>query len=770
MSQIGSRQAGFFGPADPTHTVRLRMQILSLLALLWMPSLTSAERTLGVEELVLRAKPAVVLVTTRVNAEVTLDCGDGPITVSPAPYQETGTAWFVDGRGYLITNAHVVDPAYRSLPWVIDELKSRAVDQGCLDPALAREGLVHGQRLDREAQIRHGVDTTRITVTRRPEVTVLLSNGTTLPAEIQKFSPPLLLYASGEPTPDSGRDLALLRVGDGVYPALGLSERNPRIGQPVRILGFPGVMLSERLLNESARLEASVTTGTISGFKQDVIGQDVIQTDAPAAPGHSGGPAVGPHGTVIGVLTSISLSGTGLVQGFNFLVPARDINNFLRGTEISRPGESRFNLLWAAGLSDLRDEHFTRAAAHFVEANALLPGLVDVKRALAEADDAINQPRPRPSPWVWLTVGVGLVSLGAYGVLWHGHCGTTSRGAPTRSWRSPRPRRSQFERRHRCAPCAEPGSVAGTGRVERVVARGVEPAVVEALDVGKDLARQVLAARFLGAERRAKRGGQLFEDGGLVDPGEAASFEHHLARHHHGVDGRGPRAVHHGIHRGGVRGEVGRGHARPGHRHEIGRPAGFEDTDAVAKPGRCGPTGRRHPEDLGTRGDHVLHSGHAVQPEDEAHLLEHVPIVVDAGLVEAKPHPHAARGELVERRHAAPEAQVGAGIVADHGAALRSQIDVVLAEPHAVPQGQLGTEQSELVEVPECRGPRAAARVLLLVSGFHQMHVERHRVLPRVVAKALERLVRAPVQVRGRELDAHPLARVAAVALPQVDE
>ncbi len=170
---------------------------------------------------------------------------------------------------------------------------------------------MRGQRIDREAQIRRRVDTTRIAVTRRPEVTVLLSNGTTLPVEIQKFSPPLLLYASGEPTPDSGRDLALLRVRDGVYPALGLSERSPRIGQPVRILGFPGVMLSERLLNESARLEASVTTGTISGFKQDVIGQDVIQTDAPAAPGHSGGPAVGPDGTVVGMLTSISLSGTG---------------------------------------------------------------------------------------------------------------------------------------------------------------------------------------------------------------------------------------------------------------------------------------------------------------------------------------------------------------------------------------------------------------------------------------------------------------------------
>jgi S1-C subfamily serine protease len=50
----------------------------------------------------------------------------GPITVSPKPFIEVGTGWFVVGRGYLITNAHVIDPAYM-LPW--SSAKLRAVDQ-----------------------------------------------------------------------------------------------------------------------------------------------------------------------------------------------------------------------------------------------------------------------------------------------------------------------------------------------------------------------------------------------------------------------------------------------------------------------------------------------------------------------------------------------------------------------------------------------------------------------------------------------------------------
>ena len=68
------------------------------------------------QEAILRAKPAATLIEARVEAEVTLNCGQGPVIVRPAPFIETGTGWFVDGRGYVITNAHVVDPVHRLPP------------------------------------------------------------------------------------------------------------------------------------------------------------------------------------------------------------------------------------------------------------------------------------------------------------------------------------------------------------------------------------------------------------------------------------------------------------------------------------------------------------------------------------------------------------------------------------------------------------------------------------------------------------------------------
>jgi S1-C subfamily serine protease/rhodanese-related sulfurtransferase len=374
-------------------------------------------RALTLQEAILHAKPGVALVTARVNAEITMNCGEGPVVVKPPPFVEHGTGWFVDGRGWVITNAHVVDPVHRRPPWVAHELKKMAIDQACVEPALKAKGLMRGQRPELEDQIRRAASARALgsaEVELDPRLTVLLPNGVSLPAEVKKFSAPISLGVNNKAVPDSGRDLALLRVPEGVYPALDLAARDPQIGDAVHILGFPGVVLSNELLNRSS-IEASVTNGAVSGFQMDAIGQDIIQTDAPAAHGNSGGPAVGDDSRVLGVLTFISLSqGGAIVQGFNFLIPARDVRTFLKGTEV-RPGESAFNQVWAAGLALLREERYRAAATKLTEANALLPGLPDVKRALVEAEEKAKNPPPRPFPWAWATLGVSLLSVGVYG-------------------------------------------------------------------------------------------------------------------------------------------------------------------------------------------------------------------------------------------------------------------------------------------------------------------------------------------------------------------
>jgi S1-C subfamily serine protease/rhodanese-related sulfurtransferase len=398
------------------------MSVVRPLALLLLAVLGGAPeaQALSVQEATLRAKPAVALITATVGAEVTMDCGQGPVTVTPAPFVETGTGWFIDGRGYLITNAHVVDPVHRIPPWVTHELKKKAIEQACVEPALKAQRLMRGEKPDVEERIRRQASDRGLLAAKLkplPRLTVLLSNGTSLDAEVKKFSAPLLLDNEQRPVPDSGRDLALLRVKDGDYPALGLSTRDPKIGDPVHILGFPGVVLSHELLNRSATLEASVTNGSVSGVKQDAIGQDLVQSDAAASHGNSGGPAITDEATVLGVLTFVSLSpqGGSIVQGFNFLIPARDVRKFVDDTGVVPGRDSGFNAVWAAALTAFFGENYPQAVTRLTEANKILPNLPDVKRTLAEADRLVKNPPPRPFPWIWVAFGVTFASASAFG-------------------------------------------------------------------------------------------------------------------------------------------------------------------------------------------------------------------------------------------------------------------------------------------------------------------------------------------------------------------
>jgi S1-C subfamily serine protease/rhodanese-related sulfurtransferase len=393
-----------------------------LVASLSLAAPRSAPGALSIQEAILRVKPAVVLITTEVRADVTLNCGRGPVTVTPSPFTETGTGWFVDGRGFIITNAHVVDPAHRLPVWVTHELKKKAIDEACVVPVLSARGIMRGQRPDLEEDIRRAASAQALAsakVEAQPQIIAMLSNGAKLRAEVKKFSPLLLLDNDGKPLPNSGRDLALLRVADGLYPAIGLSQRDPQIGDPVHILGFPGVVLTHELLNRSA-LEASVTNGAVSGINKDAIGQDLVQTDASASHGNSGGPGVDNDAELVGVMVAVTLSPSGgsIVQGFNFLIPAKDVAKFLEGTEVTRPGESKFNPVWAAGIDLFFGQRYKAAVAKITEANKLVPNLADVKRTLGEAEKMAKNPPPQPFPWAWATLGVTVLSVGAYGGMW----------------------------------------------------------------------------------------------------------------------------------------------------------------------------------------------------------------------------------------------------------------------------------------------------------------------------------------------------------------
>lgn len=392
---------------------------LSLLVVGSLPA--SAERLLTVQEAVLRAKPAVALIIAEVAAEVRVNCGSGEVQVTPPAFRETGTGWFIDANGLLITNGHVVQPAHTPGQWMINNFARRGAAAACMPILLSRMGIKPGERPDVEERVKRRVDDTIVPTAKvklTPQLSVVLPNGTRLPAEVKKYSPPVSAQAGQM----SGRDLALLKIEGKDYPVLPVADsKTVKIGDPIHILGFPGVVLTHELLNQSATVEASVTNGAVSSFTQDVSNQPMIQTDAPAAWGNSGGPAVNGRGEVVGVLTFVSLAPGpegAIVQGFNFVIPSGAVREFVKGSEVKLGAESRFNTIWWTGLRDFFNDEFKRAEKKFEETNKIVTNLPDVKRMIAEAQDKIKNPPPRPFPWAWVALGVSLVSGSGFGGIW----------------------------------------------------------------------------------------------------------------------------------------------------------------------------------------------------------------------------------------------------------------------------------------------------------------------------------------------------------------
>ena len=113
---------------------------------------------------------------------------------------------------------------------------------------------------------------------------------------------------------DVRKDIAIIKIPGFDLPTVPLgNSNNIQIGEPVLIAGNP------------LGLQGSVTTGVISSIRDDPTagGFKVIQTDASANPGNSGGPLVNRESEVIGIVTFKIVGG----ENLNFAIPV----DYLRG-------------------------------------------------------------------------------------------------------------------------------------------------------------------------------------------------------------------------------------------------------------------------------------------------------------------------------------------------------------------------------------------------------------------------------------------------------
>lgn len=422
--RISQRRHGPFR-ADLRRLVSLVCAALGgILAGVWPTGVRAGEEA-QLQASILRVKPAVVLISSEVGAEVTVNCGTGPVQrVTPDSTYETGSGFILHPDGFIATNGHVVERFYEmNEQRLAKEFMAAAVARAC-GPALAM--VPEGARKERLNAIAAD-PVNRGQVRLRKQLQVHLSTGKVYAAEVKAYSPAIkpetppagqTASQGGKPEAErSGRDVAILKIEERDLPTVRLVA-NPaalKLGEQIFVIGYPGVVLNHDFLSRKSQLDASITVGRVSGFKIDINDRRVIQTDAAITWGNSGGPAFNLAGEVIGVATFISTTfeGDQAIQGFNFLIPAESVQAFCTMIGLTPNPETPLMREWAAAVTAYFAGEYRKSLVHLDAAERLMPGFPDIQRLRVDVQMKVNKsPRfMRRGKTVGLGVGVALMGV-----------------------------------------------------------------------------------------------------------------------------------------------------------------------------------------------------------------------------------------------------------------------------------------------------------------------------------------------------------------------
>lgn len=313
-------------------------------------------------------KPEVIAAIAReLRIDVSIPAGREVVETGSGGF---GSGFIVHPDGLILTNGHVVAPTRDG-----DALRRDLERNGAI-AALARHLPVDEFRtLNRHPAIDRYVDMVIRSGEISGEIRIVnsadLSNGEKLPFRIERYSPALN---------EGGADLALLRIAHKNLPTLTLGDSEQvHVGDSIWTFGYPLNASSTdpgigRWLSPDSDLEPTMSRGSITAIKRNVLNVPVFQSDVAILAGNSGGPAVNLAGEVIGV----SSWGHRSAESIRFLVPVNVAKSFLAEAGVTPNVESEFSKRYRAALDAAGNGNWSTASEDLERAGKLFPGSPDV--------------------------------------------------------------------------------------------------------------------------------------------------------------------------------------------------------------------------------------------------------------------------------------------------------------------------------------------------------------------------------------------------------
>jgi len=311
-----------------------------------------------------------------------------------------GSGLVITPDGYVVTNAHVVEPDEEEIKGALVASVKSLVDADTTELETGLASVLPGTTLSdedkarfRKVLVERHTKTARVADLKSEVFAVIGYTGSGDNVEI--FRKACKLEKVGKPTP--GKDVAICKMDGDDFPTLplasGLDAGGVQTGADLFIMGFPGELAFESSFSQASRLDPTYTVGHVSGIKE--VSEEkwkAIQTDASISPGNSGGPAFTDTGRVVGLAT-FTVDGE-RTQNLNFVVSVDVVQEFLRDLHVV-PAQSSFTSRYLQALDAYERQDKPRALSLLRALNVEHPESAVVRDLMhrLNSDQPLSDPR-----------------------------------------------------------------------------------------------------------------------------------------------------------------------------------------------------------------------------------------------------------------------------------------------------------------------------------------------------------------------------------------
>ncbi|MDR6121547.1 serine protease Do [Bacillus sp. SLBN-46] len=281
----------------------------------------------------------------------------------------SGSGGIISSDGYIVTNAHVVETT---------QMKDEDIANAAFEQLV---GIMADYfKVDYDTAYEYMLNYTQYTGVKKV-LKVILPGGDVLDGEVKSYGAPI----------NEGKDVAVLKIEGKNLPTLPLGNSDNIQNQDnIWVIGYPAAADSD-LLSPDSSLVSSMNAGQISATsKKTDQGSPVIQINAAATHGNSGGPVINEKGEIIGLLTFRGDTVNGQeVQGFNFAVPVNTVKEFVNQAGV-RNTKSETDKLYQEGLELYWGGYYKHALEKFEAVQRIYPNHSEIKQYIANSEKKMD--------------------------------------------------------------------------------------------------------------------------------------------------------------------------------------------------------------------------------------------------------------------------------------------------------------------------------------------------------------------------------------------